>query len=171
MTFLDRLRRRLTRQPATPQPRTLSGPSRVNLADHTVHDDHVVHLKDWSSFAPPLPAWELPPADQQREWVERLIAAHAASGDLDGLVPDLVDRPIHDEMDELRQIVRDSHTQALNVEQFLVEQARAAESRVRAELAAWRAVYSEHTQGYDRAYVKLTGQQPRRDIPTPTTTA
>lgn len=170
MSILDRLRRRFTRRPASPQPRTLSGPSRVNLAEHTVHDDHFVHLEDWSSFAPPLPDWELPPAEVQRDWVERMIAAHAASSDLDGLVPDLVDRPIHDDMDELRQVVHDAHTQALNVEQLLFEQAKAAESRVQTELASWRAVYSEHTQGYDRAYAKLTGQQPRRDIPFPTTT-
>ena len=101
LSWLKGLRRRP--EPPRFHERALPEPTRVNLADAQVETDFFVRLPEWSSYGPNRAAWELPDQSGQEARYQQLIQEHAERGGLDGLVPDLMDRLIHEEMDELRR--------------------------------------------------------------------
>lgn len=165
MTFLDRIKQVLrTRRPPT-RVRTLPDPARVNLADREIHDEHFMRLPEWSSYTPAPPVWQLPSIEEQRLWIDGLVESHAERGGLDGLVPDLLDRPIHHEMEELRQKLEDAHTQAKYTAQTLWEQAKRAQAQAGLELFDLRERLATAEQGYTAAYTVLTGSPPARAVP------
>ena len=146
LSWLKGLRRRP--EPPRFHERALPEPTRVNLADEQVETDFFVRLPEWSSYGPNRVAWELPDQARQEARYQQLIQEHAERGGLDGLVPDLMDRLIHEEMDELRRRVDQAHEDAVGVldyfHSFLVQDRRG------------RLAVAE--QGYAMAYEELTGE-------------
>lgn len=160
MTIRDRIKKILGSDRQPPQSRTLPDPARVNLADREVHDRYFLRLAEWSSYTPAPPMWQLPDIEEQRLWIDGLIESHAERGGLDGLVPDLLDRPIHHEMAELRHKLDDAHTQAIYTAQTLWEQAKRAQAQAGVELSDLRQRAAIAEQGYAAAYSLLTGEPP-----------
>lgn len=164
MNLFERIKRRLSPRPVPIAPRTLPEPARVNLSEREVHDEHFVRLPEWSTYTPAPPVWQLPDLDEQRRWVDQLVAAHAERGGLDGLVPDLLDRLIHHEMDEVRQTIEEAHTQATYQAQTMWEQAKLAQVRAAVELRDARSRFADADEGYIVAYTVLTGAPPARRV-------
>lgn len=162
MTILDRIKQRLRLHPRSAQSRALPDPAQVSLADSEMHDVHFMRLPEWSSYTSAPPMWQLSDIEQQRLWIDGLIESHAERGGLDGLVPDLLDRPIRHEMDELRHRLDDAHTQAAHTAQTLWEQAKRAQAQAAVELSALREALAKAEQGYAAAYLALTGEAPAR---------
>lgn len=164
MNLFDRIKRRFSRQsaPMAPHIRTLPEPTRVNLAEREVHGGHFDHLPEWSTYTPAPPAWQLADIEEQSLWIDRLVAAHAERGGLDGLVPDLLDRLIHHRVDGTRQTIEDAHTQAKVVSRNLWEQAKQAQVEAASELFDLRQRLADAEEGYLAAYTVLTGAPPKR---------
>ncbi len=162
MNLFRLLSKRFSRPTASAGTRTLPEPARVNLADQEVHDEHFVRLPEWSSYTPAPPVWQMPDAGAQRARIEALVAQHAQRGTLDGLVPDLLDREIHHEMEEVRTALDGAHTEAQAAAQRMWEQAKLAQVAAGREVANARERLSEAEDGYAHAYLILTGRMPAR---------
>lgn len=164
MTLRTWLLRRLT--PQSPDaPRTLPRPVRVNLADIERHDGRFVVVPEWSSLSPAPPRWEIPEAGPQMAWIDGLVAAHAQSGTLDGLVPDLLDRLIAFKIDEVRAQIDEARVEGERLLQRLSEQAMMAQSALARETGEWKSRLAVAEAGYARAYEELTWELPAEAVP------
>lgn len=140
--------------------RTLPEPVRANLRDHERPGEHFFHLDDWSSWRPADPAWQLPDVEVQRSSIAARISQHSTSGDLDGLVPDLLDLEIHHEMNEVRRTIDSSEIAIQRTEQELFEQATIHQHQLSDTLQD-RAKELETLYGlYGETYAFLTGRMP-----------
>lgn len=154
-------------RPVSPEVRTLPETTQIDLADHEVHQEYFVWIRQWSTITPTVPAWQLPDAEEQRRWVEELVGAHAQAGDLDGLVPDLLDRLIHDKLDEVRTEIDGAHQVAQFHYRLLFEQGKRAQVQLAETLAGVRRQLRNAESGYAVAHEALTGRKPVDDV-TPT---
>lgn len=164
MGLLSRLRKRLGSSPADDAPRSsarpLPEPIRGNLRDSEHATEHFTHVSEWDTWQPGDPAWQIPDIGQQVAWITDLVDAHAASGDLDGLVPDLLDREIHHRMDEVREGIDAASVHSRWTEQILFEQAKLNQHELSHKLKE-RVAALETLQGqYRQAYEFLTGRAP-----------
>ena len=156
LSWLKGLRRRP--EPPRARERALPEPKRVNLVDAQVETDFFVRLPEWSSYGPNRAAWELPDQAGQEARYQQLIQEHAERGGLDGLVPDLMDRLIHEEMDELRRRVDQAHEDAVGMLDYFHEQAKLAQTRLSFLVQDRRGRLAVAEQGYATAYEELTGE-------------
>ncbi len=145
-------------EPPRSRERALPEPTRVNLADEQIETDFFVRLPEWSSYGPNRVVWELPDQAIQEARYQQLIQEHAERGGLDGLVPDLMDRLIHEEMDELRRRVDQAHEDAVGMLDYFHEQAKLAQTRLSFLVQDRRGRLAVAEQGYATAYEELTGE-------------
>ncbi|HMR49484.1 MAG TPA: hypothetical protein PKE40_09485 [Arachnia sp.] len=140
--------------------RTPAGPVRVDLHDYETPGGHMCHLKDWDTWQPADPASELPAVEGQRQHIDALIQQHDASGTLDGLVPDLLDREIHYAMDEVRRRIDSAHTRNGRTEQHLFEQAKLNQHLLGSQIEERERKLDEVHAIYSAAHEYLTGNRP-----------
>lgn len=166
MNIFRRLKQLFVRQePQSSEPiRTVPQPTRVRLADHEEGGRHFVRIPDWSSLSPAPPSWQIPALEQERLWIDGIIASHQERGSLDGFVPDLLGRDIHYRIQELECELRAAHQQALDTEQRLYLQAKTSQHAVAVELRDVRGQLARAEQGYARAYQALTWEEPARNL-------
>ncbi|MDO4716419.1 MAG: hypothetical protein Q4B08_02530 [Propionibacteriaceae bacterium] len=161
MSLMDFFRRRKRdASPTSPAPRSLPKPVRVELDSVQSHGTHFVRLPEWSSYQPGPVHWEIPDLVVQQAEIEERIQQHARNGTLDGLVPDLLDREIHQRCQEIHSRIDLAHEQAIRQLSYLYEQAKWAQTdlseRVRELIKRWARSQRE----YRRAWEELTGEEP-----------
>lgn len=155
MSILSKLfRKPETPHPAAPMPvktaPTLK-PSRTGWFSEWV---------DWSTYGPTPPEEALPDLGVETGHIEARVAVHAEAGSIDEAVADLLDREIHQKMEEARNNIEQVYRKGLNAESELHEQALVAQRSLHAMRAELYRKLADASRGYERDYLALTGELP-----------
>lgn len=150
---------KLFKKPETPHP---AAPMPVKTAP-TLKPSRTAWFSewvDWSTYGPTPPEHALPDLGMQTRHIEARVVVHAEAGSIDEAVADLLDREIHQKMEEARGDIEQVYRKGLNAESELHEQALVAQRTLHAARAEMYKKLADAERGYERDYLALTGELP-----------
>lgn len=156
MSFGNWLRRLIGK--TEPEVRTLPRPVRVNLADHSIHTGGFTRYLEWDTYHPVPVSEEIPDLLVQLRSIENRIQSHAEAGTLDGLVPDLLDREIHNHCLEIRARIDAALERNRRQLTEFREQAECARTDLLLRVEELRHHHARSVREYDKAWQELTGE-------------
>ncbi|RRD48756.1 hypothetical protein [Arachnia propionica] len=158
MSILNWLRR--TPKKSEPETRIMPKPVKVDLDDYRTHTSYFSRLSRWDIYRPLPMSEEIPDLEPQLRKIEERVTRHAADSTLDGLVPDLLDREIHENCAEVRARIDAAHEQAREMLKQFLEQAMAAEAELQQHITRLRHRRARSEREFCRAWQELTGEEP-----------